>query len=125
MSKMTSVNFGDMPMDELVNAEGLTTNGTQRTLDNFITRSRGKTLRETAADMQEPDLRWVGTPRQIADEMEAAMDYVGGDGFLVRGMITRHFMTELVDGLIPELQRRGLTRKTYSGKTLRENLTAF
>jgi FMN-dependent oxidoreductase (nitrilotriacetate monooxygenase family) len=125
ISKMTSINFGAMSLDEPLNPEGLTTNGTQKTLDDFIRVNQGKTLRQATADMREPDRRWVGTPKQIADNMEAAMAYVGGDGFLLAGVITRHYIVELVDGLIAELQQRGLTRKHYTGKTLRENLTEF
>jgi hypothetical protein len=34
-------------------------------------------------------------------------------------------VTSIVDELIPELQRRGLTRKAYEHETLQENLTAF
>jgi hypothetical protein len=41
------------------------------------------------------------------------------------GAITRRYVAEIIDGLVPVLQRRGLTRTSYSGKTLRENLRAF
>jgi FMN-dependent oxidoreductase (nitrilotriacetate monooxygenase family) len=125
VSKMTSINFAQFPLDKPLSAEGLSTNGTQQTLVDFIERNRGKTLREAAADLRTTDERWVGTAESIADNMRDAMDHVGGDGFLLAGLITRRYITELVDGLIPVLQRRGLTRSSYSGKTLRENLRAF
>jgi alkanesulfonate monooxygenase SsuD/methylene tetrahydromethanopterin reductase-like flavin-dependent oxidoreductase (luciferase family) len=125
VGKMTSINFGAMPLDEPLNPEGLTTNGTKKTLDDFIKRNEGKTLRQAAADMRVTDRRWVGTPEFIADNMEAAIDHVGGDGFLVSGVVTRRYIAELVDGLVPVLQRRGRTRTRYTGKTFRENLLAF
>ncbi|CAN5579616.1 NtaA/DmoA family FMN-dependent monooxygenase [soil metagenome] len=125
VGKMTSINFGAMDLDAPLDPNGLTTNGTKKTLDDFIARNQGKTLRQAAADMWSPDPRWVGTADHIADNMQAAMEHVGGDGFLISGHITRRYIAELVDGLIPVLQRRGLTRTLYSGKTLRENLQAF
>lgn len=126
MSKMTSINFNGLPLDEpLTGGENFTTNGTQRVLTDFIEANKGKTLRQAAADMWSPDERWVGTPETLADNMRDAMDYVGGDGFLFAAYITRRYIAELVDGLVPVLQRRGMTRTHYSGKTLRENLLAF
>jgi FMN-dependent oxidoreductase (nitrilotriacetate monooxygenase family) len=125
LSKMTSINFGGFPLDEPLTAEGLTTNGTKKTLDDFIEHNKGKTLRQAGAEMRTPNEMWVGTAERVADNMQAAINHVGGDGFLLAGMITRHYITELVDGLIPVLQRRGATRSDYSGRTLRENLLAF
>lgn len=120
ISKTTGIDFSRFPLDEELKAEGLTTEGTQKSLDEFLARNKGKTLRQAAA--RPIDRRWVGTPETVADRMQEAMEYIGGDGFLLGGVITRRFIAELVDGLIPVLQRRGLTRKTYAGKTLRENL---
>jgi hypothetical protein len=36
----------------------------------------------------------------------------------------RHFLHNLVNYLVPELQRRGRYRTSYEGKTLRENMLA-
>jgi alkanesulfonate monooxygenase SsuD/methylene tetrahydromethanopterin reductase-like flavin-dependent oxidoreductase (luciferase family) len=63
-----------------------------------------------------------GTAEQVAAEMEAIMELVGGDGFLLSGPTTRHFLAEIADGLVPALQDRGSVRRTYSGSTLRENM---
>jgi FMN-dependent oxidoreductase (nitrilotriacetate monooxygenase family) len=125
VSKMTSIDFGQFPLDEPLTAEGLSTNGTQKTLQDFININKGKTLRQAVAGMSVPDPRWVGTPDAVAANMREAMEFVGGDGFLLAGVITRRYIAELVDGLIPVLQRRGLTRAKYSGRTFRENLLAF
>jgi len=64
----------------------------------------------------------VGTPQTIADEMERWLSEEGSDGF---NMLFSHVpggLDEFVDRVIPELQRRGIFRKEYEGKTLRENL---
>lgn len=63
-----------------------------------------------------------GTPAQIADQMERWLKEGGADGFT---FIPRHFpgeLDDLVDLVIPELQNRGLFRKEYEGRTLREHL---
>lgn len=63
-----------------------------------------------------------GTPKQIADEMEAW--FAGGacDGFNVMPAFLPTGLTEFVQHVIPELQRRGLFRTKYAGKTLRDHL---
>ena len=51
------------------------------------------------------------------------MEEVGGDGFLFAGAsITRREMAEVTDGLVPELQRRGLVRSEYRTVQLRDTL---
>ena len=47
------------------------------------------------------------------------MEEVGGDGFLIfNSYFDRRYVMEICDGLVPELQRRGLTRKAYAHKHL-------
>jgi hypothetical protein len=51
---------------------------------------------------------------------------VGGDGFLISNTaIDRRYVMEVCDGLVPELQRRGLARKAYAHKHLADNLKEF
>jgi alkanesulfonate monooxygenase SsuD/methylene tetrahydromethanopterin reductase-like flavin-dependent oxidoreductase (luciferase family) len=85
-----------------------------------------KTLRQLAVAAASFGMEIIGTPKQVADKMEAAMDEIGGDGFLVwRRGLTRGYIESICDGLIPELQRRGLTRTEYTKSTLRETLREF
>ena len=44
------------------------------------------------------------------------------DGFNVLPVTFPGALNDFVDNVIPELQRRGIFRKEYEGKTLRENL---
>jgi alkanesulfonate monooxygenase len=44
------------------------------------------------------------------------------DGFLIQPPYLPGGLDEFVATVIPELQRRGLFRRGYSGRTLRENL---
>jgi alkanesulfonate monooxygenase SsuD/methylene tetrahydromethanopterin reductase-like flavin-dependent oxidoreductase (luciferase family) len=72
-----------------------------------------------------PDTPMVGTADQVADEMAALIEEVGGDGFLIAGPLTPANVGRIVDGLVPALQERGLARSTYSGTTLRDHLGEF
>jgi len=67
-------------------------------------------------------LALVGTPASIADEMEAWLDSGGSDGFNVMFPWLPGGLDAFVDKVVPELQRRGIFRREYEGKTLRENL---
>ncbi|MGV1908549.1 MULTISPECIES: LLM class flavin-dependent oxidoreductase [Agrobacterium] len=64
----------------------------------------------------------VGTAKQVADEMEAWFEGLGADGFNVMPPTIPGGLHDFADLVIPELQRRGLFRSSYEGKTLRENL---
>lgn len=64
----------------------------------------------------------VGTPESIADQMQAWFENGAADGFNVMPPVLPQSLTEFVDLVIPELQRRGLFRTAYEGRTLRENL---
>jgi FMN-dependent oxidoreductase (nitrilotriacetate monooxygenase family) len=64
----------------------------------------------------------VGTPEQVADEMEAF--FIGGaaDGFNLNHDFYPVGLDLIVDHLVPELQRRGIFRKEYESTTLRGHL---
>jgi len=64
----------------------------------------------------------VGTPAMIADRMQEWLEGGACDGF---NLMFPHFPAPLEDFctlVVPELQRRGIFRTEYEGKTLRENL---
>jgi alkanesulfonate monooxygenase SsuD/methylene tetrahydromethanopterin reductase-like flavin-dependent oxidoreductase (luciferase family) len=67
-------------------------------------------------------LMFVGTPATIADEMEQWLFEEGCDGFNIMFPYVPEGLEDFVDKVVPELQRRGLFRREYEGKTLRENL---
>ncbi len=64
----------------------------------------------------------VGTPVQIADTLAEWFMNEGADGFNILPPWLPTGLTDFVDLVIPELQRRGLFRTEYQGRTLRENL---
>jgi FMN-dependent oxidoreductase (nitrilotriacetate monooxygenase family) len=64
----------------------------------------------------------VGTPTDIADQLEAYFDTVGGDGFMLSPIHCPGAIEEFVDLVVPELQRRGRFRHEYAGATQRDHL---
>jgi long-chain alkane monooxygenase len=64
----------------------------------------------------------VGTPSDIADEMEMYIDEGGADGFMLAATYTPGCFEEFVDLVVPEPQRGGRLRTRYSTATLRAHL---
>ncbi|MFT4045837.1 MAG: NtaA/DmoA family FMN-dependent monooxygenase [Solimonas sp.] len=124
ISAITGIDLARYDLDEPLPAD-VDTNGSRGTLDWL--RRGGATIREMALRMarQTPDTPMVGTATQVADEMAAVMEEVGGDGFLIAGPLTPANVGRIVDGLVPALQQRGLVRSSYTGATLRDHLGEF
>jgi alkanesulfonate monooxygenase SsuD/methylene tetrahydromethanopterin reductase-like flavin-dependent oxidoreductase (luciferase family) len=64
----------------------------------------------------------VGGPKEVADRLERWFVERACDGFVVSATHVPGAYEDFVRFVVPELQRRGLFRKHYAGKTLRENL---
>jgi alkanesulfonate monooxygenase len=62
------------------------------------------------------------TPEAIADTLAHWFETGAADGFNLLPLTFPQGLDDIVDRLIPELQRRGLFRTEYEGPTLRENL---
>ena len=125
-----SIDFSRFPLDEPL-PEGLTTNGERGSLEWFM-RGDGspgpKTLRQLVMQRATRGLELIGTPQQVAARMAEVMEEIGGDGFLITRpghYISRHYISSITDGLVPELQRLGLTRTEYTQPTLRDTLREF
>jgi long-chain alkane monooxygenase len=128
ISSITDIDFAKFDLDKEL--PHLTTNGEQGSLDAFAQWGSGKTLRQLALDQVSRGLDGlVGTPDQVADRMGEVMEQVGGDGFLITRpfttLISRQYILEICEGLVPALQRRGLARTEYTRSTLRETLREF
>ena len=64
----------------------------------------------------------VGTPDQVADEMQRWLRAGACDGFNILAPHHPGGLDAFVDGVVPILQRRGLLRREYEGRTLRDHL---
>jgi FMN-dependent oxidoreductase (nitrilotriacetate monooxygenase family) len=67
----------------------------------------------------------VGTPADVADQMEQYIDEGGCNGFMLLATDTPGCFVDVAELLVPELQRRGRYRTSYPGTTLRENLLEY
>src|SRR5918912_1153139 len=64
----------------------------------------------------------VGSPQQVADEMQAWIAETGVDGFNLAYAVTPESFVDFVDHVVPELQRRGVYKLDYEPGSLREKL---
>jgi len=121
MSRLTGIDFSKFDLDTPL--PELTTNGHQSSLAKWI----GKTPRSIVQSYaRKAGIDFTGTADHVAGMMQDIMEEVGGDGFLIfNSYFDRRYVMEVCDGLVPELQRRGLTRKTYAHKHFRDNLLEF
>jgi len=84
-----------------------------------VAKDKGITFAEA---VRRPRALFAGTPKGIADMMEDWFRSGACDGFILPPTIFPTTFEEFGRMVVPELQRRGLFRKEYAGKTLRENL---
>ncbi|WP_433521512.1 NtaA/DmoA family FMN-dependent monooxygenase [Nocardia pseudovaccinii] len=71
--------------------------------------------------VQFPSQVIAGTAATVADRMEEYLENDAADGFMCRPATLRT-VSDIVDLLIPELQRREIFRREYVDGTLRDNL---
>jgi alkanesulfonate monooxygenase SsuD/methylene tetrahydromethanopterin reductase-like flavin-dependent oxidoreductase (luciferase family) len=64
----------------------------------------------------------VGSPEQVADELESWIAETGLDGFNLTRIVTPQSYVDFIDLVIPELQRRGSYKTAYDSGSLREKL---
>ncbi|XDF33888.1 LLM class flavin-dependent oxidoreductase [Paracidovorax avenae] len=64
----------------------------------------------------------VGSPQDIADEMQSWLDEAGVDGFNLARTVVPESYTDFIDLVVPELQNRGLHKTAYAEGTLRHKL---
>jgi alkanesulfonate monooxygenase len=95
--------------------------GRERAIE--LARKEGLTVRQLAQRLGgHGGLSMVGTPKTIADEMQAWIEEEASDGFTIQFPYVPGGLDDFVDKVVPELQARGLLRRKYEGTTLRENL---
>ncbi|NQX13363.1 NtaA/DmoA family FMN-dependent monooxygenase [Microbacteriaceae bacterium VKM Ac-2855] len=124
--RVTGLDFSNVDPDAPLDPSKLSSNGHQSMLLDRM-RDGVKSVRELVSSRSATDsLGLYGTPDAVASQMGDVMDEIGGDGFLFgTRTVNRHAVAEVTDGLVPELQRRGLTRTEYEFSTFRENLLAY
>lgn len=64
----------------------------------------------------------VGSPGTVADALQALVEGAGVNGFILSRTVVPDCVTDVVDLLVPELQRRGAYKEAYAPGTLRRKL---
>lgn len=84
----------------------------------------GLTLGEAARRFATSELcpQIVGTPEMVADALTDLFESRACDGFILTPTLSPGMFEQFCRGVVPILQRRGVFRKEYAGRTLRGHL---
>jgi alkanesulfonate monooxygenase SsuD/methylene tetrahydromethanopterin reductase-like flavin-dependent oxidoreductase (luciferase family) len=120
------VDLSQLPLDEPIPLEILPAAGNlhKAFFDRLVAviREKRPTLRELYRTYDRGTRTFCGTPADIADLMQEWHEGGACDGFMLTLNSTASDLRDFVDMVVPELQRRGLFRKDYEGRTLRDHL---
>ncbi|MBW6399396.1 LLM class flavin-dependent oxidoreductase [Roseomonas sp. HJA6] len=83
---------------------------------------QGLTLRQLWQRYERGHQTFRGTPEQFADHMEEWFTAGACDGFMMTFSLMPGGLAFFVEHVVPILQKRGLYRTAYEGRTLREHL---
>ncbi|MFT3991394.1 MAG: LLM class flavin-dependent oxidoreductase [Luteolibacter sp.] len=111
----------DGPLPEIPNTEGWKS---RQQLIVDLARTENLTIRQTYQRFAGARGHRIifGNASGIADQLEDWFHHEAADGFNIMPPVFPKDLDLFVDKVIPELQRRGLFRTEYEGRTLRENL---
>jgi FMN-dependent oxidoreductase (nitrilotriacetate monooxygenase family) len=124
LSGWTGVDFGRVPRDATI--EYIDTEAGRTALASFSQAdpSRKWSVREAAEFIglggRGPVI--VGSPAQVADELERWVEATGIDGFNLTYALAHETMRDVVELIVPELQRRGRYATEYTPGALRHKL---
>jgi alkanesulfonate monooxygenase SsuD/methylene tetrahydromethanopterin reductase-like flavin-dependent oxidoreductase (luciferase family) len=113
---------GVADMETVADARG--SQGMQGTFDRVKSTMRDKNMSFTEAVKSRGRDLVVGKPSDVADYLQDLVESHACDGFVVAPLVFPSSLEQFCRMIVPELQRRGVFRKEYRGRTLRENLRA-
>ncbi|OBG87475.1 monooxygenase [Mycobacterium sp. E802] len=127
LSELMNYDFAQHDLDDPVTDELIASvSGIRGLVQNLRTHIGGDTVtvRDLAGHratlLQGP--RFVGTGKQVADQMEEWFTSGACDGFVMAATHSPGSYEDIVRMVVPELQHRGLFRTAYTGNTLRDHL---
>ena len=126
LSELMNYDFSDLELDAPITDELIESVSGIRGLVQNLRKHIGGTVTlgdlagHRATLLQGP--RFVGTAREVVDQMEEWFEGDACDGFTIAATHVPGAYEDIVRMVVPELQRRGLFRTEYTGATLRENL---
>jgi FMN-dependent oxidoreductase (nitrilotriacetate monooxygenase family) len=116
---MTGVNLA--ALDPNAAFSSITTEGGRTQVERY----KDQSVREAAADFIRRGMReliLVGTPAEVAAQIAAIVDETGLDGFNFTPFVSPGSYLDLIDHVVPELQRIGLLRTDRPTGTFRERI---
>ena len=119
-SSSTGIDFADYELDEPIQyvKSNAIQSATKVLQNNDWTRR--KLLEQHALGGRYITL--VGSPAQVADELESWIAETGLDGFNLTRIVTPESYVDFIDLVVPELQRRGSYKTAYDTGSLRQKL---
>jgi FMN-dependent oxidoreductase (nitrilotriacetate monooxygenase family) len=114
---------GPVPLDAFASIESFEGHKSRSALIRTLSEREGVTLRQLLYRLAgaRGHQTLVGTPEQVAGRIEEWFLNGAADGFNFMPAYLPGSLVDFVDGVIPILQQRGLFRKEYEGKTLRDH----
>jgi alkanesulfonate monooxygenase SsuD/methylene tetrahydromethanopterin reductase-like flavin-dependent oxidoreductase (luciferase family) len=124
MSGWTGVDFSALDLDAEV--RHVENDAGRSAMDNITRADPGRTwtVREVAEHVGIGGIGpiFVGSPATVCDALERWQGTTGIDGFNLCYVVAHETFEDIVDLVVPELQRRGRYRAAYPFGTLRDKL---
>ncbi|MDB4988921.1 MAG: monooxygenase [Myxococcaceae bacterium] len=128
LAKTLKVEPKDLPLDEqlpagLPDEDAIEGAKSRYTLIVQLARREKLTVRQLIARLGggRGHRTFAGTPEQVADAIEQWWHEGAADGFNIMPPVLPSSLERFVDHVVPILQKRGLFRTEYEGRTLREH----
>jgi FMN-dependent oxidoreductase (nitrilotriacetate monooxygenase family) len=127
LSEALNFDFASKGMDEAFSDEEMAGIQGLQTIRDRVVQKTGKknpTVRDfiVGSGRGRPRMDMVGGPKEVADKMEEWFTAGACDGFVISATHVPGSYREFVEFVVPELQKRGIFRKDYTGPTLRHHL---
>src|SRR5271166_4823644 len=125
LSEALNFDFARKGMDEpFTESELEEMSGLQGIRDRVVSKKKNPTVRDFIEISGRGRVHnpIVGGPKEVADQLEQWFAAPACDGFVLSATHVPGAYEDFVRFVVPELQRRGLFRKDFTGTTLRENL---
>ena len=121
LSGWTGIDFSRYALDDPINY--VKNDGINSAVEAFTRNAdRTWTVRELVeyAGLGGPGPKIIGSPTQVADQLEGWIQETDLDGFNLSYIVSPETFCDFVELVVPELQRRGVYKLDYSPGTLRE-----
>ncbi len=122
MSGWTGIDFGQYAPTDLVRK--VETNAIVSAIEHLAGGAKSWTIEELAAwgGIGGMGPVFVGSASSVADILQQWVEHTDVDGFNLAYAVAHETFEDIVNLLVPELQRRGVYRTSYTPGTLREKL---